>query len=305
MLRRYNRMVDGKILVRDVASLAYDGMTYQYGPETYDAETCEDRCRRVPGCNAWAACEYKAVDWKSGVERKLHPGCGAGCLKYVKTNKIWSYGDKGLKSEECGGAGCSERMVNITWPADFVGPYNQLGVYGTCAWTCKDGKVCKPNGQPGVCEFPTCADPKAEVATDRFALGKCVLMEVKDPTKPSLIAGPAGSGWASGTISAPKDCSGVSAYICSQCAALPGGAAAAKKCRDCIRSKGVTGAKEVTLGDQARIWCKGPDGKFEDTLSESRTRLSEFGCLYKPLDRLQEWERKKGAVCEARRDIPY
>ena len=53
--------------------------------------------------------------------------------------------------------------------------------------------MCKPNGQPGVCQFPNCADPKAEVATDRFALGKCVLMEVRDPVKPSLVAGPAGT----------------------------------------------------------------------------------------------------------------
>jgi hypothetical protein len=37
MLRRYNRMVAGTVLVRDVASLAYDGMAFQYGPETYDA----------------------------------------------------------------------------------------------------------------------------------------------------------------------------------------------------------------------------------------------------------------------------
>ena len=128
-----------------------------------------------------------------------------------------------------------------------------------------------------------------------------VVLCLLDPVLDVLLVCP-GSGWASGTISAPKDCSGVSAYICSQCAALPGGAAAAKKCRDCIRSKGVTGAKEVALGDQAKIWCKGPDGKFAETQSESNARLSEFGCLYKPLDRMQGWEKKKGAVCEARPD---
>jgi hypothetical protein len=58
------------------------------------------------------------------------------------------YGDPGLKSEQCGAA-CSERMVNITWPADFIGPYNQLGVHGACAWACKDGKV-KREGKGGM-----------------------------------------------------------------------------------------------------------------------------------------------------------
>jgi hypothetical protein len=110
-----------------------------------------------------------------------------------------------------------------------------------------------------------------------------------------------GSGWSSGTISTPKECAGLSAHTCSECAALPGGPAAANKCRDCIRKKGVTGAKEVTLGDHAYIWCKGPNGKFEQSMADTSTRLSEFGCLY-GLERMQAPDLLKSKTCEPRPD---
>jgi ribosomal protein L40E len=112
----------------------------------------------------------------------------------------------------------------------------------------------------------------------------------------------AGSGWVSGTISNPKECSGISAYTCDQCHALSTNPAVAESCRACIRTKNVTAAAEVSMGDMAEIWCKRSDGLYAMHTADGNTRYSEFGCLYDVSSVLQGATEASGLrECEARR----
>ncbi|WIA18818.1 hypothetical protein OEZ85_003499 [Tetradesmus obliquus] len=270
VLRRFSRLVAGRVLVRDVASLAYGGT-----PEAFDAAGCERHCFRTPGCNAWAVCSYDPATMAG----KVHPGCGAGCLAYKATATDYAAPDADIHVERCS-TFCSVRMANVPpLPADFAGPFNAIRL---CAWGCRDNKVCQPSDSaPGSCTYPDCLYREQKYETDRWALGKCTLLQV-DAANPALVQGEAGSGWVSGTISNPTGCSDVSAHTCEQCHKLAGGsaAAAAEGCRACIRAKNVTAALEVSMGDMAEIWCKGPDGLYAMIAADGNTRFSEFGCLY-------------------------
>jgi hypothetical protein len=119
---------------------------------------------------------------------------------------------------------------------------------------------------------------------------------------PRVITLAAGSGWVSGTLSSPKECSGISAYTCDQCRALSSSPAAAEFCRACIRAKNVTAAAEVCMGDMAEIWCKRSDGLYAMHTADGNTRCSEFGYLYDVSSVAQGVSRAGGSrECEARR----
>ena len=64
------------------------------------------------------------------------------------------------------------------------------------------------------CMSPQCANRKAEVTTDRWALGRCVLMQVADPANPSLVEGPAGGMMKSLQFSKAKHGSMQSSTLC-------------------------------------------------------------------------------------------
>lgn len=126
--------------------------------------------------------------------------------------------------------------------------------------------------------IPLIQDAALQPAVSGLVL--CAHMLQNMPRPPAAAA--AGSGWVSGTISNPTGCSDVSAHTCKQCHKLAGGsaAAAAEGCRACIRAKNVTAALEVSMGDMAEVWCKGPDGSYAMIAADGNTRFSEFGCLY-------------------------
>lgn len=280
--RRYSAMVAGKVLVRDVGSLSDNGATYQYGPETFDETSCENRCRRTRGCNAWRVCPWR-MDSHKLYNGNLHPGCGRGCLDYGKTHTIWQGHPKAPMKMCASIAACSSTMINITWPAEFIGPAN--GFYGTkgCAWTCADGKVCKQVPDQPVCLFPECVNRNAIRRTDRWSLGTCTLLQVDSPADPKFTTGDAGYGWWSGTMELPATCKDLPAAKCDLCQEQKqsAGPAAVQGCLDCLRAKNVSGADELTWQDIIVVKCrKHGSQKFEEAGSTSDPRLSELECAY-------------------------
>lgn len=78
-----------------------------------------------------------AVDFTKIYHKQPHPSCcwAADCL-LPTCLAGYSLGN-GIHTERCSSY-CTERLANIPWPADFIGPYNPIGA---CAWGCSDGKV--------------------------------------------------------------------------------------------------------------------------------------------------------------------
>lgn len=302
VFRRFRAMIKGRVLVRDAASISWDALRYQYGPQIHTAGSCENICRRTNGCNAWRLCP--GFGTSNGT---LHPGCGTGCLAYAKAHRIWKRSDKDHKWQSCGLTGCSETMVNITWPAEFIGPYNGFGT-GSCAWTCKDGKVCKPKAEeffPPSCINPVCSNPAARVLKDSWSFGTCTLLQVDNPAQPTFVTGPESALWESGTVVLPAPCRGLSGQSCQVCFENKNSSAAAvNTCLGCIRAKNVTGAQQITFEDHMGIWCKAAGGKWEYYSSNSGLRYSELGCAY-GVDKLTAMGlTKPGAQCEGRKQLP-
>jgi hypothetical protein len=55
-------------------------------------------------------------------------------------------------------------------------------------------QVCQPSDSaPGSCTYPDCLYKEQKFLTDRWALGKCTLLQVDDAANPGLVQGEEGA----------------------------------------------------------------------------------------------------------------